>query len=1106
MRKSLFSFISPRILHASLVVLLLFSFASISNSEELPSNGPRPLMRFPDIDKDLIVFVYGEDIWSVPAKGGIASRLTIHDGAERFPKISPDGSLIAFTGEYDGNADVYVMDVYGGNITRVTYHPGYDEVVGWHSVSNKILFRSSRHSYSRLDRLYLISPDGTDPEELILHEAVQGSFSPDGKKIAYNKVSRENRTWKRYKGGTAQEVYLYDLETNQERNLTQFEGTDRIPMWVGDKIYFSSDRDGILNIYSYDLGTEKIEQMTDHTEYDVRRPSSGGDKIVYELGGSLWVLDATTREYRQVPVEIRSDAPEVRPYLKKVDDNITDFDISPSGQRALVVARGEVFTVPKKVGPTRNLTRDSGARDKDAAWSPDGKKIAYLSDKSGEYEIYIVDVMGSEQSVKLTQHEAGYRHTLRWSPDSQKIAFADHTLRCYYLDVKTKAIIEVDKAYFENVDVSLDLKPIYDFVWSPDSRYIAYSKMDEDQVYKVYIYSLESGEKHCVSQGIFNDFNPLFSADGEHLFFISNRHFNPTFCDFEWELVYKEVAGIFCLTLRKEGAPLLAFQSDEAVNKEEPDKEKAENKENNVDVRIDFDGLAERIEALPLPRGNYRHLSVNATTLFYLNADQGDYNRFEFRPKGLRSLYAFSFKDRKESPVIKEIEDYALSDDGSHIIYKKRKILGIIPSSERDSKGQPLDLSDLEMWIDPLAEWTQIFNEAWRMERDFYYEPGMHGIDWNDMKEKYGRLLSHASCRQDVQYIIGELIGELSTSHTYVFGGERIRQAERVNVGMLGADYEIDKDHNLYRFKKIYRVSDWSRKVYPPLALAGINIQEGDYLLQVNGRDVTAERNIYSYFQSLAGKQVTLTVNSQPSMDGAKEVVTKPLGSEYTLRYRDWVEHNRKVAEEASEGQIGYIHLPDTYMGSATEFPKYFYSQLRKKGLIVDGRFNGGGLDPDIFLRRLDKPLHAYWTRRYSHDQTIPDFVTRAHMVCLTNRQAGSGGDMLPMEFRKRGMGPIIGTRTWGGLVGVSMWISLIDGGGLSAPDYRIYDTDGEWIVENEGVVPDIVVDLHPEEVARGYDAQLMKAVDVLMQKIEEDPRPWPEHKPFPKHKRKRQN
>ncbi|MBN1223871.1 MAG: PD40 domain-containing protein, partial [Candidatus Aminicenantes bacterium] len=982
-------------------------------------------------------------------------------------------------------------------------HPGYDEVVGWHPVSGKILFRSARNSFSRFDRLYLISPGGTDLEELILHEAVQGSFSQDGKKIAYNKVSRENRTWKRYKGGTAQDVYLYDLETNQERNLTRFEGTDRIPMWMEDKICFSSDRDGILNIYSYDLRTEKIEQLTDHTAYDVRRPSMGGNKIVYELGGTLWSLDVRTKEYRQIPVEVRSDAPEVRPFIKDVGDNITGFDISPSGQRALIVARGEVFTVPKKEGPTRNLTMDCGARDKDAAWSPDGKKIAYLSDKSGEYEIYIADPAGSEQSVKLTAHKAGYRHTLRWSPDNLKIAFADQSLRCYYLDINTKKITEIDKARFENVDVSLDLKPIYDFVWSPDSRYIAYSKMDDDQVYKVYIYAVSTGEKHCVSQGIFNDFNPLFSADGKHLFFISNRHFDPTFCDFEWEMVYKKVAGIYSLSLGKDDAPLLEYRSDEAEIDGKEEKDKPENENKSVEVHIDFDGLAERIEALPLPRGNYRCLAANDTSLFYLNAEEGDYNRFEFRAKGPRSLFAFSFEDRKESPVIKDIDNYALSSDGSHIIYKKGKTVGIIPSSQRNSEGCPLDLSDLVMRLDPLEEWAQIFNEAWRMERDFYYEPGMHGIDWKAMKDKYGRLLPHASCRQDVQFIIGELIGELNTSHTYVFGGERKRQAEQVNVGMLGADYVIDRTHNRYRFKKIYRVSDWSRKIYPPLNRAGMNIQEGDYLLQINGRDVTADRNIYSYFLDLAGEQIALAVNSQPSMDGAKTVVIKPLGSESALRYQGWVEHNRKIAEEASGGRIGYIHLPDTYMGSALEFPKYFYSQLRKKGLIIDGRFNGGGLDPDIFLRRLDKPLHAYWTRRYSHDQTIPDFVPRAHMVCLTNRQAGSGGDMLPMEFRKRGMGPVIGTRTWGGLVGVSMYISLIDGGGLTAPDYRIYNTDGEWIVENEGVVPDIIVDLHPEEVARGYDAQLMKAIEVLVQKIEDDPLPWSEHKPFPKHKRK---
>ncbi|UCF04249.1 MAG: PDZ domain-containing protein, partial [bacterium] len=438
------------------------------------------------------------------------------------------------------------------------------------------------------------------------------------------------------------------------------------------------------------------------------------------------------------------------------------------------------------------------------------------------------------------------------------------------------------------------------------------------------------------------------------------------------------------------------------------------------------------------------------------------------------------------------------SPDGKHVVYRKRNQIGIIKSTETDAKGEALDLTDLKMYLDPRAEWRQIFNEAWRMERDFYYEPDMHGLDWAVMKEKYGRLLPYVSCRQDMRFLIGELIGELNTSHTYVFGGDIRRDAEYVNVGMLGVDWEADPKSNRYRFKKIYRVTDWTREIIPPLARPGVDVAEGDYLLRVNGEEVTTGRNIYSYFQDLAGEQVTILVNGKPAHKGAREYTVAPIRGEGTIRYLDWVEHNRKVAEEKSGGLIGYLHLPDTYLGSCREFPKYYYSQLRKKGLIIDGRFNGGGLDPYIFLRRLMTEPLAYWTRRYSFDQTNPAVATRAHMVCLTDMHAGSGGDMLPMEFQMLGMGPVIGTRTWGGLVGVSMWIPLIDGGGMSAPDYRIYDPRGKWIVENEGVKPDIVVDLDPVEVANGHDAQLMKAIEVLMKKIKADPRPWPTHEPFP--------
>jgi len=1075
-------------------VFALILFASLVCIHQ--GNSQDQLLRFPDIHEDLAVFVYGEDIWSVPAEGGIASRLTIHDGEERFPRFSPDGNLIAFTGYYDGNPDVYVMNKYGGEITRVTFHPGYDEVIGWHPGKNKIIFSASRSDYPRYSGLFLISPDGTGLEKLILHEAARGSFSPDGTQIAYNKVSRENRTWKRYKGGTAQDVYVYNLVSDEERNISNFKGTDRMPMWINDKIYFTSDRNGVLNIYSADPVTGNIEQITNHLNYDVRRPDFGGSKIIYELGGELMVLDIRTKTSEKLDVEIHADMPEVRPYLKEVKGNITGFDCSPSGERAVIVARGEIFSVPLKDGPTRNLTNSSGARDKNAAWSPDGKNIAYISDESGEYNVYIVDQMGKEEAIKLTGFKDGYRHTLRWSPDSKKLAFTDHTLSLIILDVESKKLSILDKAYYENIDVSIDVKPIYDFNWSPDSRFITYSKMDEDQVNKVYIYSFSDESIHPVST-IFNDFNPVFSWDGNYLFFISNRRFNPTFCDFEWEMVYKKTSGIYCLTLQKDGDPFIVLKSDEVVLEKEQGEESEENEE--VTVAIDWEGLSERIEALPLERGNYRFLAVNDNALFCLNKDEGDFNRFEYRVPKSMGLYSFCFDKQEENKILDEINSYKLSADGKKIIYKKGNEIGIICSSESDSKGNKLNLSDLKMWYEPRAEWKQIFNEAWRLERDYYYEPGMHGLDWDQMKEKYGRLIEFASCRQDVQFIIGELIGELNTSHTYIFGGDRKRKAERTTVGLLGATYAADQKNNLYQFDKIYRTSDWSRGVYPPLTKPGIEVNEGDYLLKVNGKEVFADKNIYCYFLDLANKQITITVNDKPTLDGAKDYVVKTIAGEYLLRYQNWVETNRKTVEEASDGQIGYLHFPDTYLGSATEFGKYFYSQTRKKGLIIDGRFNGGGLDPIIFFNRFNQLPHSYWTRRYSHDQTSPAFGINAHMVCLTNRQAGSGGDEFPQEFQQFNMGPVIGTRTWGGLVGVSMFIPLIDGGGLTAPDYRIYDVDGSWIIENEGVTPDIIVDLKPKEVAEGYDAQLMKGVEVLLNKIKEDPRPWPEHGPFPR-------
>jgi len=1057
-----------------------------------------PMMRYPDIHKNQVVFVSGGDIWTASTEGeGIARRLTIDDGEERHPNFSPDGRHIAFTGELDGNADVYIMDRDGGNLKRLTFHPGFDEVIGWHPTQDKVLFSARRSTGTGIPttRLYTIGMEGGHAQPLILAEAARGSFSPRGDRIVFNKTAREDRTWKRYRGGRAQQVYLYDLQENQEQQLTRFEGTDRLPMWIGEKVYFASDRDGHLNLYSVDPGSaaERPQQLTTHGRYDARRVNAGLHKIVYEHAGDIWFYDTRNGQNEKLHIRMGPDAPEARPRLVNLKDHITGVGIAPHGERALVEARGEVFTVPRQHGPIHNLTQSSGARDKDTAWSPDGKQIAYLSDASGEYEIHLIDSRGKKSSVQLTNHQQGYRHTLRWSPDGSKIAFTDQKLTLYYLDVASKAITRVDKAEYESVDVPIDEKPIYDFRWSPDSRFLAYSKMTEKQVFQLFLYNLEEGKAHNVSQNLFSDFHPVFTSDGKHLLFVSNRTFDPTFGDFEWEMVYKDVAKIYSMTLAKDGEPFLPFRNDQAGG----DAVSAEQQEDDAKVKIDFEGISERVEQLPLPAANYRYLSVNDGSLFYLYKDQGDFNRFEFREVQSMDLHAFDFEKRASRQLISSINEYELSADGSHIVYKKGSSVGIISSNASESQGHELDLSNLQMQLDPRKEWNQIFHEAWRMQRDYYYEPGMHGADWEQMREKYARLLPGATSREDVRYIIGELIGELNTSHTYVFGGERKREAESVDVGMLGADFQLDEASNRYQFSRILRKPAWSRSVMAPLDRPGMNIEEGEYLMAVNDRPVTGEKNIYSYFQGMAGEQVSLTIHDKPTMEGAREITAEPIRGERSLRYINWVERNRKVVEEQSDGKVGYIHFPDTYMGSATHFPRYFYSQLRKEGLIIDGRFNGGGLDPYIFLQRLNtKPL-AYWTRRYSHDQTIPSTTINAHMVCLTNKYAGSGGDMLPFEFREMGMGPVIGTRTWGGLVGVSQFIPLVDGGILTAPDYRIYDKQGNWIIENEGVTPDTRIELNSLEMSNGKDAQLREGIKQVMEQIRQKPLEWPEHKDY---------
>ncbi len=1098
-----------------LIAAIIFASVAVLVGTAAICEAADPLLRFPDVHGDSVVFVHGEDIWTASTDGGRALRLTDDEGEERHPKFSPDGGRVAFTAEIEGNPDVWVMNADGSDLRRLTFHPSADEVVGWHPTKNKVMFRSSRSSWSRFDRLFLIGPDGRGLEELPLHEAGRGSFSADGKKIAYNRLAREDRTWKRYYGGMAQDVWLYDFETDQDRRLTTWVGTDRIPMWIGDSIYFASDRDGELNIWSYRLADGSEKRVTNHADFDIRRPSHGGTSIVYEIAGAIWILDTIDGQTRPIPIEIPTIARETMPYRKNVNESITDVGISPKGGRALIVARGDIFTVPAEHGATRNLTGTSGVRERNAVWSPDGERIAFFSDADGEYQLYVGHATIGGESRKLTSRDRGYPHTPRWSPDGRKIAFTDETLTLFVIDVATGELVMVDRAEVEPMDIGLEDKPISDHHWSPDSRWLAYSKIGLDHVSNVHLYSLDTGATHNVSNGLFNDFGPVFTPDGQHLLFVSNRRFNPTYCDFEWEMVYKDVAGIYALTLRADGEALLPPLSDEveAADAEIDEWRGKPKEEKKVEVRVDLDGIAARIEALPVPASNYRDLAPGDDALYFLDGDDGDFNRFEYRRLPPRTLKKFDLEDRETTTVAERINEFVLAADGEHLVWRRGDTVGIVESnggarrmrammaskgggSERASKSKTLDLEGLVVTLDPRAEWRQVFADAWRFERDFYYDPGMNGLDWEVQRARFSQLVDRATCAQDMRFIIGELIGELSTSHTYIRTGDRRRRAESVDVGLLGADWSLDEATGSWVIEKIYRVPDWSRGVQPPLAGPGLDVREGDALLAVNGQPVSGEPSIYAAFQGLSGKQVVLTLG-RSGAESHDEVVI-PVRSERYLRYLDWVEHNRRVVDEASGGRIGYIHLPDTYVGSAIEFPKYYYAQTRRQGLLIDGRFNGGGLDPDIFLTRLAKKPLSYWTRRYSEDHVTPVYVSNAHMALVTNRQAGSGGDELPFEFRLKGMGPVIGTRTWGGLVGVSMSIGLVDGSGLTAPDYRIYSPGGQWVVENEGVTPDIEIELDPAEMARGHDAQLQKGIEVILEKIAADPPIAPGHPPFP--------
>ena len=1129
------------------IAFFLVGFALIAAGQET-SEGR--LMRFPDVYKDKVAFVYGGDLWLVSAGGGVARRITTHPGRELFPKFSPDGKWIAFTAEYDGNFNVYVMPSDGGQPKQLTFHQGgaplrermgiHNQVVTWTPDGKRIVFLSRRDSYNGwTKRLYSVSIDGGLAEPLALDQGGLASFSADGTKIAYNRIFRNFRTWKRYTGGLAQDIYTYDLKNNVfEQQLPHTEYTDSFPMWHGNTIYFSSDRgpEHRLNLYRYDMGSTQVEQLTKFADFDVMWPSLGPDSIVFENGGYLYVFNLASGQAKKLTVYLPGERDQTMKHWENVAKWVTDFDLAPDGKRAVFAARGDVYTVPAKEGSIRNLTNTPGIRERGVAWSPDGRWIAYVSDRSGEEELYIVlqDGMGKEQEI--TSGYKGFKFPPMWSPDSKKLAWADKDLQLWYVDINEKKPVQVDKAKYAE---------IANYSWSPDSKWLAYDKTAHNSNAAVYLYSTADKKITAVTTDFTNSHSPIFDPDGRYLYFLSDRDFNEVLGNIDFEFANPKTTRVYIVTLRAdEPSPFPPLSDETTIKSEQPaapgttkepvqaaektegkekrktksadkesdaDKDKDKEKEKKKPFRIDVDGIEQRVVALPTGPGVIRSFAAAKDFLYYSTVPiQGLSGPL---PGEAPAVQAYDLKERKQKAVIEGVERFQLSFDGLKLLYEsgggggggeedaapEARRYGIIDAKPGDNPKKvgegALRLDGMRAEIDPTQEWKQIYSEVWRQQRDYFYEPAMNGVDWEKVREKYAPLLPYVASRYDLIYVLGEMIGELSNSHTYVGGGD-YPNLHPVNMGLLGVDFETAPGNGVYRIKKIYSGENWNSKLRSPLTEPGINVKAGDYLLAVNGRALRVSQDPYELFVNTANENVTLTINSKPSEDGARHVQVKPIPDDFGLRELNWIDSNRKKVDAATDGRVGYVYLPDMGSDGLDQFVKQYFPQIRKEGIIFDVRYNGGGFVDQLIFERLRRIVAAMTSARNWESSPIPDPVFHGYMVCVTNQYAASDGDFFSYFFKQYKLGPLIGERTWGGVRGIRGNIPLIDGGYITRPEFSLYGLDSKWLIENRGVAPEIEVDNRPDLVVKGQDTQLEKAIEVVMQQIQANPKKLPPRPP----------
>jgi tricorn protease len=1091
-------------------VALLLSVPTLVNGQAAQRSAPRGLdarmLRYPAVSKDRIAFVYAGDIWLVPKVGGLSVRLSSPLGEESFPRFSPDGTRIAYSAEYDGNVDVYVAPVTGGEPVRLTHHPMPDRVLGWTPDGTRVLFASSRESgRQRFNQFFSVGLDGGLPRKLPVPYGEFGSYSPDGSQLVYMPMSQDFRTWKRYRGGWAPDLWIFDLKTLAARKITSDPANDAQPMWHGKTIYFLSDRGAHQrnNIWALDPADGKARQVTQFTDFDITFPSIGPDAVVFQAGGRLYLLELPSEKVSEVPVHVVTDEITLRPRTEKVEPLLTDWSVSPTGKRAVFEARGEVFTVPAEHGAVINVVRSSGVAERSPRWSPDGKSIAYWSDRTGEYELTVRPADGSGPERKLTSLGAGFRYAPQWSPDSKKLAFVDQAMQIRICDLDTGKLTDIDRS--PDWIAHFGLRALR-FQWSPDSRWLTYARPTASANSAVFLYDTRTSTLHQATSGYVNDAQPTFDPEGKYLFYASDREFDPLYGAFDTSWTYANPTQILAVPLRKgEKSPLherndREGEPDEEEKPEDNAKEKAGDKASSqekspdkqaepkaaegrppapANVEIDLDGFEARAVVLPPKAGNYADLTAIKGKVLY-----GRQPRTGSGEEKSPIVY-FDLAEREEKTILDDADRFEATFDGKKLLVMKDKKFAMVEIKPDQKFEKPMATADLETTVDPRTEWRQMFADAYRFERDFFYDPNMHGVDWDGLKDRYGRLLDDAMTRWDVNFVLGEFIAELNASHTYRGGGDAEKAPER-SVGMLGVDWELA--NGAYRIKRIVSGGPWDAAVRSPLEAPGIGVNEGDYVLAVNGVPMDPKKDPWASFAGLADKTVVLTVNSNPASEGARQVAVKALKDETELRFRAWIEERRQRVEKATGGRAGYIYVQSTGVDAQNELMRQFIGQWKKEGLVIDERFNSGGQIPDRFIELLNRPILSYWAVRDGPSQQWPPVAHRGPQVMLINGWSGSGGDAFPFYFRSAGLGPLIGTRTWGGLIGISGSPGLVDGGGVTVPTFRMFDPKGNWFAEGHGVEPDIVVEENPTELAKGSDSQLERAIKEVMDRIEKQP------------------